>query len=49
MNRCLWCNRSDGELRTVTLRAGKERRDVPVHPAHEAQLVAWHARVVRDT
>jgi hypothetical protein len=49
MNRCLWCNQSDGELRTVTLREGRERRDVTVHPEHEAALVAWHARVASDT
>jgi hypothetical protein len=50
VTRCLWCNGSDGELRTVTLpMEGRERRAVPVHAAHEAQLVEWHARVARDT
>ncbi len=49
MNRCLWCNGSDGVLRTITLGEGRVRRDVTVHPEHEADLVAWHARLVRDT
>jgi hypothetical protein len=49
MTRCVWCNRADGELRTVTLAQGRERRAVTVHPAHEASLVAWHARATNDT
>jgi hypothetical protein len=49
MNRCLWCNGSEGELRTVALHEGKQRHDVLVHPAHEASLVGWHARVAGDT
>ena len=48
MNRCLWCNESSGELRTVTLRQGKERRDVFVHAAHQSSLVDWHARAVNE-
>jgi hypothetical protein len=49
MARCLWCNGSDGELRTVTLTQGRERRVVTVHAEHEAALVEWHGRVVSDT
>jgi len=49
MTRCLWCNGSDGELRTVTLSQGRERRSVPVHTAHESALVEWHARVAHHT
>ena len=49
MNRCLWCNSSSGELRAVTLRDGKARRDAFVHAVHEESLVAWHARAVRET
>jgi hypothetical protein len=48
MNRCIWCNRSDGALRTVTLQEGRGRRDVVVHPEHEAALAAWHARAAAD-
>lgn len=47
MTRCIWCNQSDPD-RTVTLSAGRERRTVPVHAAHEASLVAWHARATRE-
>jgi len=50
MMRCVWCNGSDGELRTVTLPvAGRERRTVAVHAAHEAALAAWQARVSSDS
>ena len=49
MTRCLWCNGSGGELRTVTLSEGRQRRDVAVHAAHEGVLVEWHARAARDT
>ena len=49
MTRCLWCNGSEGELRTVTLIEGRARRPVAVHSAPEASLAAWHARVASDT
>lgn len=49
MARCIWCNGGEGELRSVTLHEARERREVPVHPEHEASLLAWHARVTRDT
>jgi hypothetical protein len=50
MARCVWCNRTDGEMRTVTVLAeGRERRTVTVHAAHEAPFLAWHARVASDT
>lgn len=49
MTRCAWCNRSDGELRSVTLAEGRQRHVHAVHAAHEAALRDWHGRVVSDT
>lgn len=47
MPRCVWCNRSAGELRTLVLRRGREQQSVAVHPEHETSVLDWHAFALR--